>query len=61
MNQKQIKKLKKWCRMVWDGSTEKERDSYSCYQEFENKVKRDVDRVPKLKLFIKQELEKAHG
>lgn len=61
MNQKQCKKLKKWCRMIWDGSTEKERDSYSCYQEFENKVKSDVAKVPKLKKFIKQELEKENG
>lgn len=57
MNQKKVKLLKRWCRKVWDNSSERERSSFPCYQAFENKVKSDFKKIPNLPKFITKQLQ----
>lgn len=56
MNQKQVKRMNRWTRLVWDSSTPEERNGFASYEAFQAKVKDDVKRVPDYTKFIKAQL-----
>jgi hypothetical protein len=57
MNQKQSKLMKKWCEMVWNGSSPEDRSDFASLDAFVNKVKKDTKDKPNLMKFIKQQME----
>jgi len=57
MNQKQVKRIRKWTKMVWEGSSDQDKSQFNSFEEFESKVLKDAKAIPNFKYFVRGQLE----